>query len=126
MPIHGLEWLFITLIVIVLVLTDPEKIPQIARALAQAKKEYEEATSTVQEFIEEVQKGAENMGDSDETLIKLARELGIETYGKTREEIKNEILKKAGKSGENQEPVEPENAAEKTEPKAESAEEESG
>lgn len=126
MPIHGLEWLFITLIVIVLVLTDPEKIPQIARALAQAKKEYEEATSTVQEFIEEVQKGAENMGDSDETLIKLARELGIETYGKTREEIKNEILKKAGKSGETQGPVEPENAAEKIEPKAESVEEESG
>jgi len=94
MPIHGLEWLFISLIVIILVLWDPEKIPKLARALAEAKKEYEKATSTMQELINMTQKELEETLDSDEKLIEIARELGIETYGKTRDEIKQEILRR--------------------------------
>jgi len=92
MPIHGLEWLFITIILIFLVLWDPEKIPKIARALAEAKREYEKAASTMQELVE----GAvEESEESDKKLIEVAKELGIETYGKTKEEIKEEILKRA-------------------------------
>ncbi|HDD40444.1 MAG: twin-arginine translocase TatA/TatE family subunit [Thaumarchaeota archaeon] len=92
MPIHGLEWLFIAIILIFLVLWDPEKIPKIAKALAEAKREYEKATSTMQELVE----GAvEEPEESDKKLIEIAKELGIETYGKTKEEIKEEILKRA-------------------------------
>ncbi len=111
MPIHGLEWFFIGVIVLILVLWDPQKIPKLARALAEAKREYEEATSTVQGLIEEVQGKIEETSESDETLIKIAKELGIETYGKTREEIRDAILKKAG---EKDQAPKPEEESEKT------------
>ena len=93
--IHGLEWLFITLILFILILWDPGKIPQIAKALAEAKKEYEKATATVQELVEDVKEGAEKRAkelELEEKLIKRAKELGIETYGKTEREIVQEIL----------------------------------
>ena len=103
MPIHGLEWLFISLIVIILVLWDPEKIPKLARALAEARREYEKATSTMQELINMTQSELEETLDSDEKLIEIAKELGIETYGKTREEIKQEILQKEMERAESRE-----------------------
>lgn len=93
MPIQGLEWLFIALILILLVLWDPGKIPRMARALAEAKREYEKAASTMQEFVGEV---TEDLEESDKKLLEIAKELGIETYGKTKEEIKEEVLKRAG------------------------------
>ncbi|MCD6341564.1 MAG: twin-arginine translocase TatA/TatE family subunit [Thaumarchaeota archaeon] len=95
MPIHGLEWLFITIIVVVLVLWDPQKIPQIARALAEAKREYEKATSTMQELAQLYEGELEDTEESDEKLLEVAKNLGIETYGKTKDEIKEEILKRA-------------------------------
>jgi len=93
--IHGLEWLFIALILFILILGDPGKIPQIARALAEAKKEYEKATAMVQELVENVEREAEKQAkelELEEKLIKRAKELGIETYGKTETEIAQEIL----------------------------------
>lgn len=101
MPIHGLEWLFISIIVIALLLWDPQKIPRLARALAEAKKEYERATATLQEVVEEVQSEAvegESEEDLDEKIIKTAKELGIETYGKTKDEILRAILAKKTES----------------------------
>jgi len=95
--IQGLEWLFIALILLILILGDPGKIPQIARALAEAKKEYEKATATVQELVENVEKEAEKRAkelELEEKLIKRAKELGIETYGKTEREIVQEILRR--------------------------------
>lgn len=98
MPIEGLEWMFISMIVIILLLWDPQKIPKLARALAEAKKEYEKATATVQEMVEEVQSEVaeepKEEEDLDERIIKTAKELGIETYGKTKDEIVRAILAK--------------------------------
>ena len=102
MPIHGLEWLFISIIVIALLLWDPQKIPKLARALAEAKKEYERATATMQEVVEEVQSEVAEVEseeeDLDEKIIKTAKELGIETYGKTKDEILRAILAKKAES----------------------------
>lgn len=112
MPVQGLEWLFISIIVIALLLWDPQKIPKLARALAEARKEYEKAAATMQEVVEEVQSEVEKARSEeenlDEKIIKTAKELGIETYGKTRDEILRAILvkKMEGKtSGEK--PAEP-------------------
>lgn len=112
MPVQGLEWLFISIIVIALLLWDPQKIPKLARALAEARKEYEKAAATMQEVVEEVQSEVEEARSEeenlDEKIIKTAKELGIETYGKTRDEILRAILvkKMEGKtSGEK--PAEP-------------------
>ena len=118
MPIQSLEWLFITIIVIVLVLWDPQKIPKLARALAQARKEYEKAASTVQEVVEEAKKEIEEQ-DIDDKIIEAARELGIETYGRTREEILDAIAKI--KAEEQTSVTKPENSAEAQKPSSESS-----
>jgi len=112
MPIHGLEWLFIGVILIMLILWDPQKIPKIARAIAEAKKEYEKAVSTVQEVVEDVKREIQDY-ELDEKLVETAKRLGIETYGKTREEIERAIIRKT---------IEEREKAEKSQEKAEEAE----
>ena len=112
MPIHGLEWLFIGVILIMLILWDPQKIPKIARAIAEAKKEYEKAVSTVQEVVEDVKREIQDY-ELDEKLIETAKSLGIETYGKTREEIERAIARRT---------IEEREKAEKSQEKAEEAE----
>jgi len=112
MPIHGLEWLFIGVILIMLILWDPQKIPKIARAIAEARKEYEKAVSTVQEVVEDVKREVQDY-ELDERLIETAKSLGIETYGKTREEIERAIIRKT---------IEEREKAEKSQEKAEEAE----
>jgi sec-independent protein translocase protein TatA len=77
------EWIFIILI-IVLLIWGPTQLPKLARALGLAKKEFQKA----QEGIEE---------EEEDELIKLAKELGIDTKGKSREEIRKEILEKTKK-----------------------------
>jgi len=94
MAIHELEWLIIAVIVTVLILWDPGKIPKIARAVAEAKKEYENAVASLSEQLTQEVEGKQLT--SDEKILKIAGELGIQTEGKTREEIVKEILEKLG------------------------------
>jgi len=103
--IEGIEWLFIALIVILLILWDPQTIPKFARALAEARREYEKAASTVQELVREFQSEAEKAAQQEEEqdierdIIEKARSLGIETYGKTREELLIAMFKKSMEQG---------------------------
>lgn len=98
--IEGIEWLFIAIIVIILILWDPQTIPRFARALAEARREYEKATSTVQELVKEFGSEAEKATQLDEQdverdIVERAKSLGIETYGKTREELLIAMFKKS-------------------------------
>ena len=77
--------LLLILLVIVLLIWGPTQLPKLARSIGQAKKEFQKA----QEEEEE---------EEEDELIKLAKELGIDTKGKTREEIRKEILEKTKKS----------------------------
>ena len=94
MAIHELEWLIIAVIVTVLVLWDPGKIPKIVRAIAEAKREYEEAVASFSEQLSS-EEGEEHL-TGDEKILEIAGELGIQTEGRTREEIVKEILEKLG------------------------------
>ncbi|MEM2149874.1 MAG: hypothetical protein QXO46_08410 [Nitrososphaerota archaeon] len=109
--IEGIEWLFIGIIVLLLIFYDPKKIVQLSKALAQAKKEYEKASSTLIEQIEKESRTieeaesqlseqiSENRQESqDEHIIRFAKMLNIQTYGKTLDEIKAEINKKTASS----------------------------
>lgn len=103
--IEGIEWLFIALIVILLILWDPQTIPRFARALAEARREYEKASSTVQELVQELESEVEKTAQQDERdierdIIEKAKSLGIETYGKTREELLIAVFKEERKRGE--------------------------
>ena len=94
MAIHGLEWLIIGVIITILILWDPSKIPKIARAIAEAKREYERAAASFSEQLAS-EAGEEHL-TGDERILETARELGIQTEGRTKEEIVREILERLG------------------------------
>ncbi|MEM1830876.1 MAG: twin-arginine translocase TatA/TatE family subunit [Desulfurococcaceae archaeon] len=84
--ISGTEWIVIVILIIALLIFGPSKIPELARALGRARREYEKAAR------------GEEAGEDEEKIIALARELGIDTKGKSMDEILDEIKKVAGKS----------------------------
>lgn len=98
MAIQGAEWILVAVIVVVLILWDPGKIPKIARALGEMKREFEKASQEFQEGLTAAEGEAveKSTAASDEKLLEVARNLGIETQGKTREEVARAILEKAG------------------------------
>lgn len=84
----GATEILLVLILIVLLIWGPKQIPKLARSLGLAKKEFEKAAKGEIEEEEE---------ETTDELIKLAKELGIDTKGKSKEEIKKEILEKTKK-----------------------------
>ncbi len=85
------------IILIILFLFGPDKIPEMARSLGKANREYQKALSGATD-LKTTAMGAEPTSSlsEDEKLIKSAKELGIETDGKTIDEISREILEKTG------------------------------
>jgi TatA/E family protein of Tat protein translocase len=101
--LEGWEWLIIGVVAIVIIMWGPAKIPEFARSLGRAKGEFERAskefsdaaTSTLNPpataTAAQVQFARTPLKSSDEVLLETARNLGIETMGKTREQITDEI-----------------------------------
>lgn len=100
-----IQWIIIGVVVIALFLWGPQKIPDLAKALGQARKEFDQAskemnaamtmtpspvTAPAKTYVQSTP--AEMTGD--QTLIETARKLGITTEGKTREQISQEIVDK--------------------------------
>lgn len=71
------------ILLIVLIVFGPSKLPQLARAVGQSIKEFKKASSEGEE-------------SPDEEVVEAAKKLGIETEGKSKEEIIREIKKKLG------------------------------
>lgn len=97
MAIVGWEWIVILAILAVIMIWGPGNIPKLARALGQAKKEFEKAQREFTNPTPESEPAAtaEPKTASDDYLIQTAKALGIETAGKTREQISKEILERA-------------------------------
>ena len=94
MPIMGWEWIVIVGVLVVFFLWGPNKIPQLARAVGQARREFDKASKELTSpgsTSEEKPAPA----SADDTLIDTAKKLGITTEGKTRDEISQAILEKA-------------------------------
>jgi sec-independent protein translocase protein TatA len=94
MAIVGWEWIVVIGVIVIFFLWGPTKIPQLARAIGQVRKEFnrgsEESTSPSEE-----RPVATGPGDA---LIDTAKRLGIATEGKTTDEISKEIVEKASAS----------------------------
>jgi sec-independent protein translocase protein TatA len=96
-----LQWIIIGVIVIVIFLWGPQKIPDLAKAIGRARREFDEASREVGTSIS----GASGATASarvvtpdisgDQALLEAARGLGITTEGKTRAQISQEIVAKA-------------------------------
>lgn len=86
---------------IVFLMYGPKKIPELARSIGLARKEFNDASKTslagdtssvVAAPAAAAPAAAPSTGDA---LIDTARKLGISTEGKTRDEISSEIVSKA-------------------------------
>ena len=89
-----LQWLVIGIIVIVIFLWGPAKIPELARALGRARKEFDQASKEFDAAASpEPTPAVPRTGD--QILLDTARQLGITTDGKTREQISAEIVSKS-------------------------------
>ena len=87
------ELLIIAVIAVVIFLWGPQKIPELARALGRAKKEFDTASKEVTSAVATGTPPAAPRS-ADEILVSTARQLGISTEGKTREQISQEIVAK--------------------------------
>jgi len=89
--ILGQEWIILVVVAVIL-LFGAKKLPELARSIGRARGEFERGKIEVEKELKE----AEPSKPDKETLVKVARELGIETEGKTEEEIREAITRKVG------------------------------
>ncbi len=102
--LEGWEWIIIGVVAIVVIMWGPAKIPQFARALGQAKGEFNKASkefnnAATQDAPAQPATAAAPTATAplpaiktkDEILLETAQKLGIPTEGKTREQLSEEI-----------------------------------
>ncbi len=111
MALDPLELGVIAAVLLVFFLWGPQKIPELARAVGQARREFDNASKEFQRVSSSIQEGTSpffapsNPAEvsalpqppapaktGDQLLIEAARRLGIQTQGKTREQIQEEII----------------------------------
>jgi sec-independent protein translocase protein TatA len=89
----GTELIFIFLIV--LLLFGGKKLPELARSMGSAVREYTEASKKPAKYVESKTKTKED--EEREAILEAARKLGIETEGRSIQEIAEDIVKVTGK-----------------------------
>lgn len=92
MALVGYEWLIVVAILLVVFLWGPQKLPELARSIGLAKKEFEKAAKEVSASTT-----TGTTETSPDPLITAAKNLGIVTEGKTKEEIAREIADRTAK-----------------------------
>ncbi len=94
MALVGYEWLIVVAIILVIFLWGPQKLPELARSIGLAKKEFDKAAK---EVASPTTSTTTQAPVSTDPLITAAKSLGIATEGKTKEEIAKEIAEKSAK-----------------------------
>ena len=80
-------------VVAVILIWGPSKIPELARSLGRARKEFDDASHGLQGQITSPSPST----STPDSLVDTAQRLGISTQGKTRQEISDEIVRQAKK-----------------------------
>ena len=97
-----LQWVVIAVVAIVFLMYGPKKIPELARSIGLARKEFNDAskiaTGDVPPAAATARTAVPAATSTGDTLIDTAKKLGISTEGKTRDEISSEIVTKAQSS----------------------------
>ena len=83
------ELIFIFLIV--LLLFGGKKLPELARSMGTAVREYTEASKEPAKYVESKTKSEEE--EEREAILEAARKLGIETEGRSLSEIAQDLVK---------------------------------
>ncbi|MDG6909307.1 MAG: twin-arginine translocase TatA/TatE family subunit [Nitrososphaerota archaeon] len=95
MAFDAVQLIIIAVIAIVIFLWGPQKIPELARSLGRAKGEFDKASKEFQAEAAATASQPTSPKTADQVLIETARQLGIPTEGKTREQISAEIVARA-------------------------------
>ena len=90
MSLSGVEWIIIGVIAVVVIMWGPSKIPELAKALGKAKGEFDKASKEFQTAATTTA-NSPTVRSNDEVLLETARNLGLSTAGKTREQISADI-----------------------------------
>jgi sec-independent protein translocase protein TatA len=90
----GYEWLVVIAVIAIIFLWGPQKLPELARSIGLARKEFEKASKE----ITATGTSAATTSSTGDALILAAKDLGISTEGKTKEQIAKEVAEKASKS----------------------------
>jgi sec-independent protein translocase protein TatA len=96
----GYEWLIVIGVILVIFIWGPQKLPELARSIGLAKKEFDKAAKEASATGAETSTAntaVSSSGSSTDPLIVAAKSLGISTEGKTKEEIAKEIAEKSPK-----------------------------
>ena len=80
-------------VVAVILIWGPQKIPELARSLGKARKEFDDASKGLTQPMSSLSVTS----SIPDPLIETAHKLGIETQGKTRQEVSDEIVRVARK-----------------------------
>mgnify|MGYP001132756543 CR=1 FL=1 len=104
MPFIG-PWEIALILLVVLILFGPKKLPELAKAVGDAMRQYRQATEGTLSSVatagsSETQKTVSSetgVKNQEKTLIETAKRLGIKTEGKTAEEISDEIVEKSSR-----------------------------
>jgi len=90
MALVGYDWLVIVGVLLVVFLWGPQKLPELARSIGLAKKEFDKAVKE----SSSITSGSSASQPTQDPLIVAAKNLGVTTEGKTKEEIAKEIADK--------------------------------
>ena len=96
-----LQLLAIAAVVIIVLLWGPKKIPELARSIGLARKEFNDASkapldsAAAGNAASTTAAPAASASSTGDALLDTARKLGINTEGKTRDQISSEIVARA-------------------------------
>ncbi|MCP8323533.1 MAG: twin-arginine translocase TatA/TatE family subunit [Candidatus Methylarchaceae archaeon HK02M2] len=89
---QGFNEILIIAIVAIVLLFGAKKVPEMARAFGRAKGEFERGKQEIDKELKEITKTPSKKEETErEKLIKAANSLGINTQGKTDEQLREEI-----------------------------------
>jgi sec-independent protein translocase protein TatA len=95
MAIMPLEYIVIAAIAVAFLVFGPKKIPELAKSIGQARREFAGASSPPTEpVVTQTTRTAVGQSITEDPLIRVAKTLGVTTEGKTADEISNEIVAK--------------------------------
>jgi len=101
MPFIG-PWEVALILVVVLIIFGPKKLPELAKSIGDAIRQYRVAREAPLSEIQKVtatpmitESASATARTDEQLLVETARKLGISTEGKTPEQISNEIVETA-------------------------------